>query len=72
MSISTEKMLQYLFLMEQYRIFVPQRRNIMVLFIISYLLKEQIVGGRNFHSQAQLRVVKPKFMLTNLKIMFSD
>ena len=34
--------------MEQYRIFVPQRRNIMVLFIISYLLKEQIVGGRNF------------------------
>jgi hypothetical protein len=48
MSISTEKMLQYLFLMEQYRIFVPQRRNIMVLFIISYLLKEQIVGGRNF------------------------
>ena len=48
MSISTEKMLQYLFLMEQYRIFVPQRRNVMVLFIISYLLKEQIVGGRNF------------------------
>ena len=48
MSISTEKMLQYFFLMEQYRIFVPQRRNIMVLFIISYLLKEQIVGGRNF------------------------
>jgi hypothetical protein len=34
--------------MEQYRIFVPQRRNIMVLFIISCLLKEQIVGGRNF------------------------
>ena len=72
MSISTEKMLQYLFLMEQYRIFVPQRRNIMVLFIISYLLKEQIIGGRHFRSQTQLRVVKPKFMLTNLKIMFSD